>query len=397
MNQRPLLSNTRRHGSVRSVGPLRSLLMQRAPVLGAMAVTLALLAPIAVAPVSSQSALPTRLVQASDLRHIGSFDLPDAAGAGDRRCFEYQYPGAMGYNPATNSLIVKSHDWDAGWAGEVNIPSSFTGTASVRQGCRDITAGRINQINGEGNRVHIAGILVKGSNMLVSAFPYYATGTNDGTHFSRSTTFTNTSVRGPIRVGSTPSATIGGYMAHIPAAWQGVLRGDMLTGQCCISIISRSSFGPSVSATYFDQVLTQNQVSATTLVNYPASNPLAPYGSSTPTELWNGFTRIRGVAFPEGTASVLFFGRHGTGEWFYGEGGTRDPQYQDQGEHAPPYRAQVWAYNAHEMAQVAAGQRQPHSLRPYAVFELPGMDGVEVAGAALDASGRLYILENTGG
>jgi hypothetical protein len=331
------------------------------------------------------------------MTYLGAFDLPDAAGAGDRRCFEYQYPGAMGYNPATHSLVVKSHDWDEGWAGEVTIPSSLGGTAAVRQPCSDVTAGRIRQINGEGNRVHIGGFLIKGADMLISAFPYYSNGTADGTHMSRSTTFTNTAVRGPVRVGNTSSGTIGGYMAHIPTEWQAALKGDMLTGQCCISIISRSSFGPSVSSAYFDQVLTQSRPNATTLLNYPASNPLAPYGSSTPTELWNGTTRIRGVVLPSGTASVLFFGKHGVGRWCYGEAAAcNDPSNSDHGEHAYPYQAQVWAYNAHELAQVAAGARAPHSVKPYAVWALPG-SGADVAGAVVDRDGRLYVLENGGG
>lgn len=372
--------------------------MTRFTRLKTLACTLLLALTALVARPETQTALPTTLVQQGDIQHIGSFDLPDAPGAGDRRCFEYQYPGAMGYNPATHSLIVKSHDWDSGWAGEVSIPATLGGEAAVLNGCKNITAGRIGQINGEGNRVHIGGVLVKGNDMLVSAFPYYSNGTEDGTHFTRSTNFADTAVRGPLRVGTTSSGTIGGYMAHIPAAWQSSLKGDMLTGQCCLSIVSRTSYGPSVSSAYFNDVLAQSQPAATTLLNYPADNPLAPYGDSTPSELWNGFTRIRGVAFPDGTASVLFFGRHGTGEWCYGEGSDcGDPIYGDQGEHAYPYRAQVWAYNAHELAEVAAGTRQPHNLKPYAVWELPGFSGPEVAGVALDKDGRLYALESSGG
>jgi hypothetical protein len=176
-------------------------------------------------------AQPTTLIQPSDITYVGGFDLPDAPGAGGERCFEYQYPGAMGYNPSTHSLIVKSHDWFSGWAGEVNIPATYSGTATVRNACKDITAGAINQIDGSGNRVHLGGFLIKGDRMLVSAFPYYANGTGDGTHMRRSTTWASNSVSGPVRVGSTSSGTIGGYMAHIPAEWQAALKGDMLTGQ----------------------------------------------------------------------------------------------------------------------------------------------------------------------
>jgi hypothetical protein len=131
-------------------------------------------------PLASQTSLPTRLVQQSDLTRIGSFDLPDVAGGGDRACFEYQYPGAMGYNPATHSLLIVGHDWDQ-WVGEVNIPSSLSGaTATVRQPCRDILYGKRSQIPGEGNPIKIGGLLVRGSDLIVSGFPYYANGTTAG-------------------------------------------------------------------------------------------------------------------------------------------------------------------------------------------------------------------------
>lgn len=342
-------------------------------------------------------ALPTRLVQATDITYLGHFDLPDVAGNGGRGCFTWQHPGAMGYNPATHSLILTSHDWDSGWGGEVNIPSGFGGTATLRSSCKDITAGRISQIDGGGNGVHIGGFLVRGSDLLISAFPYYTTGTTDGTHMRRSTTWSSNTVTGPVRVGNTSSGIIGGYMAHIPAAWQTALKGDMLTGQCCLSIISRSSYGPSVSSARVDDVLTQTRPAATTLVNYPQSNPLEPYRHGNVQLLWNGTTRIRGVAFPAGTASVLFFGLHGIGTTCYGDvPPCVDPVSTDKGEHGYPYQAQVWAYNAHDLAAVAAGTRAPHSLRPYAVWALPGM-GAHVAGAAIDpATNRVYVLETRG-
>ncbi len=353
---------------------------------------------LALLPATVSAQLPTTLVQANDMAYLGYFDLPDVAGNGDRRCFTWQHPGAMGYNAATHSLILTSHDWDSGWAGEVDIPSGFGGTATLRSPCSDVTAGRISQIPGGGNGVHIGGFLVRGSDLLISAFPYYTTGTTDGTHMRRSTTWDSNIVTGPVRVGSTPSGTIGGYMAHIPAEWQTALKGDMLTGQCCLSIISRSSYGPSVSSARFDDVLTQNRPRATTLVDYPQSNPLEPYRHGNVQLLWNGTTRIRGVVFPAGTASVLFLGTHGIGTTCYGDAAPcKDPSNEDKGEHAYPYQAQVWAYNASDLAQVAAGRRAPHRLRPYAVWALPDMSA-GVAGAAIDlATNRVYVLESRGG
>lgn len=346
--------------------------------------------------------LPTKLVQQSDLVHLGSFVLPDAPGGAGQRCYEYQAPGAIGYRPDTHSLYVTGHAWTQ-WVGEVSIPTDLSGSAvaAVRQPCKDATDGKLSQINPtDGNGQRIGGLYVAGDRLIMGGFSFYDGGYSQrATHFTRSVNLTSGTASDAFRVGTTQGpGYIGGYIGSIPAAWRTALRGDLLVGQCCVSIISRSSYGPSVSSTSTASVLA-GSASATTLVYYPSDHQtLAPYVNPPAGSVWNGATRMRGVAFPDGTASVLFFGYHGFNNYCYSTGPVcNDPVFNDQGEHAYPYQPTVWAYNANELAQVAAGTRDPWSLKPYGVFRLPGMSGFLVSGAALDTAGRLYVLEAHGG
>ena len=102
------------------------------------------------------------------------------------------------------------------------------------------------------------------------------------------------------------------------------------------------------------------------------------------------------MVFPEGTRSVLFFGRHGTGPFCYGIK-CEDPLGRWQGNHAWPYVYRVWAYDAAELALVRAGQKRPWEVKPYEVWDLSipfpfGTKGIK--GAAYDpATGRIFIAQ----
>lgn len=350
---------------------------------------------LALLPATVTAQTPTRLIQQSDIEWVGSFRLPYAPGGNGNECFAYQYPGAIAFNPASNSLFVVGHDHQQ-WVGEVNIPTNLTGTptATVRQPCRSVA-----NLHAVASDPKIGGLYVAGDRLIVSVFSYYdANHSATRSHFVRSTTLSSGSAQGPIRVGTLPVAFTAGYMASIPAPWRDAFRGDLLTGQCCVSIISRSSFGPAVSSVRLSDVLAlRSTVPATPLVGYPEDHPLVPYGARGTNLLWNGFTRIRGVVFPEGTATVLFFGRHGVGQSCYGTGQQcNDPIYRDQiGEHAYPYQPTVWAYDARDLASVAAGTRQMWEVRPYGMWRLPSqIQGEKVSGAAYDpATGRIFVLE----
>src|SRR5690606_41809078 len=59
------------------------------------------------------------------------------------------------------------------------------------------------------------------------------------------------------------------------------------------------------------------------------------------------------------------------------------------------YQPTVWAYDARDLASVAAGTRQMWEVRPYGMWRLPSqIQNEKVSGAAYDpATGRIFVLE----
>jgi hypothetical protein len=323
----------------------------------------------------------------------------------------FQFGGtALGFNPARNSLYITGHDWDQLTA-EISIPA-LDGTATLLQPLVDATEGKANSVNPSSpNQKKIGGTLVSGSNLIVSVFDYYdGAGTQTLTHFIRPLNLsTRGQVTGPYRVGPLGGGFYSGYMGEIPAAWQGPLGGKALTGNANIPITGRTSLGPAAAA--FDPA-NMNASGARALVYYPLDHPtLGVWDQANP--LYSGTDSMKGVVFPAGTNSVLFFGRHGT-TFCYGPGtadpslagkpspsGDRwcyDPEAVDsKGTHGYPYLPQVWAYDANDLATVRAGQKQPWEVKPYAVWRLAGVNGYQLGGAAYDpATGRIYVSEMFG-
>jgi len=62
----------------------------------------------------------------------------------------------------------------------------------------------------------------------------------------------------------------------------------------------------------------------------------------------------------------------------------------------------VWAYDAHDLAAVRAGTKNPWDVKPYAVWSLdlptpPNHNGHHLGGATYDpATGRLFISQQFG-
>jgi beta-glucanase (GH16 family)/chitodextrinase len=337
----------------------------------------------------AQSSSP--LVQSGNLKYLGSFKLPTVSGNG----FSYG-GGALAFNPANNSLFISGHVYD-NYSAEVKIPA-LGGTATILQGLTDATGGKIGSI-GSGS-IYLGGQLVYNNKLYLSAFLFYdGSGVQTLSHFSRSLTLNSGSATGPYRVGSMGAGYYSGYMGLVPAEWQAKFGGPAITGNCCLSIISRTSYGPAA----FSFNPESSSTSAQPLVYYTGDHQtLGEYGASGKHPMFNGTTRITGVVFPEGTASVLFFGSTGIGNYCYGEGAScGDPSNSSKGEHAYPYRAYVWAYNANDLAAVKAGSKQPWSVTPYATWELSQLGDVggdfSTGGAAYDpATKRIYISKKYG-
>jgi hypothetical protein len=290
--------------------------------------------------------------------------------------------------------------------GELAIPALETGrvnqlaTAPVLQSLTPILP-RIPDNNLD-NIVKVGGLMVVGDQLVGTAYEYYDAGLPAvDSHFKLSSlNLRSADLSGLYRVGPMGAGFVAGYMAPVPKQWQDELGAPYLTGQAALSIISRTSSGPSAFAFDPAQLGRGGTTPATPLVEYPLAHQLAP--GSTQNPLFNTTTEIRGIAFPEGTDTVLFVGSHGTGPYWYGEPDEvgHDAYRPDKGPHAPGYVYQVWAYNVHDLIAVKNGTLQPWQVRPYDTwqFDLPYFDGGKhIGGVAYDAaSGRLYVSQEYG-
>jgi hypothetical protein len=364
---------------------------------------------------SDPSTLP--LLSSSDLQYLGAFRLPDETVNG--RNFSYG-GAAMAFNPATNSLYVSEALGST--VAEVKMPA-ILGQSSV---VSDLPYGTLLQPFTDPSEGHIAadltnqlgnawltGLMVYGNRLVGTATVMYdATNTARVSHFSRSLQLNQPSFSGWSAVWRADrSGYVSGFMASVPSEWQAKLGGPALTGQCCVSIVSRTSNGPAAFA--FDLAkIGQPLVEATPLVYYtilPGQDTLGPWEGSNPT--YGATTYTRGMAVIAGSRTVLYFGNNGMGPYCYGIGtadpalaGTTtpegehfcyDPTAQAKGQHAYPYRYQVWAYDLNDLAAVKAGTKQPWEIVPYGVwpitFPTPSPRTV-LGGVAYDAERQIVYV-----
>jgi hypothetical protein len=111
-------------------------------------------------------------------------------------------------------------------------------------------------------------------------------------------------------------------------------------------------------------------------------------------EVFNLTSDVIGAVFPHGTASLVFFGKHGTGPYWYGEADDKDPAQPYRGSHAPPYAYYVWHYDARQLERVAKGAIRPWDAKPETwTLDLPFAASSKVLGGACwDANHRRLFL-----
>jgi hypothetical protein len=346
------------------------------------------------------------LVQFSDLQYLGAFRLPTNQNL--------DYGGtALGYNPGSSSsgsLFITCLNTN-GTVAEVSIPAPVNSSnlnnlnrASIIQSCGDPTAGSTVGIGSGSSK--IGGMLVSEGKLYTSVYLFYDAGASQTAWLfvKPNTNLSQANASGAYTIDNSPNSAgfLDGWMAPIPSVWQTALKGTVASGNCCLSIISRTSWGPAAFAWNPAQLTNVNTtVAATALLYYTQQNPtLGQWNDSTPvnnTTVWweNSGTGYRsGGVIPVGTRSILFFGSQGTGPFCYGSGGTSgadcyDPVDSNKGLHGYPYQFQIMAFDLNDLAAVAAGTKQPYSVLPYAVWPLTtGIIGVgggddEYAGGAV--------------
>ena len=253
-----------------------------------------------------------------------------------------------------------------------------------------------------------------------------------------------------------------GPMGTVPPGYQAQLGGEALTGQGNFPIMTDESVGP-CAISFHPSGLTPSNISSTVaanaLVYYTVANPLpAGTGSLGASDAWgdpasDAYTsasdRINGVAFPENTRSVLFFGTHGTdgvdGYSCYGMGttsltqaytdgcpggvGSCDPAKRTpynnfhycydptvggtEGTHDYPYVNYVWAYDVgdpsgnntkgnnvkslsttdpdrNNLTAVKLGYIKPWEVLPYAKWAFPLPTGSCPNGYACNFEGAAF-------
>ena len=354
------------------------------------------------------------LLAQTDLEYVGAFRFPVGSFgcSGVSNCFSYG-GAALAYNPSRNSLFLAGHDHEQKIA-EISIPTPSKATtftslpiATVLQPFVDGTEGRLPII--DDGSIKIGGLLVVGDHLYMSAYSYYDANTSQElSHFRRPINLSQTgNVIGPFKVGSSAGFT-SGYMTHIPNEQQSAFGGSALTGNCCIPIVTRTSYGPAAFSFKPEDIGILNPVPAKPLVYYDSSHKtLGDWNQQS--DYFNSSASIHGVVFPKDTKSVLFWGKIGIGKWCYGPGtadksleGTLapsgqlycyDPVVSATGNHAYPYVYQVWAYNSDEMRQAV----NPWNVKPYAIWRpsLPFANwNAELGSVAYDpATQRLYVVQ----
>jgi hypothetical protein len=340
-------------------------------------------------------------LRVDDLLYVGAFRLPAASINGD----DFSFGGSpIAFNPATNGLFIGTH---SGKVAEIAIPDPVDSAmiadlpfAPYLQGFADPTEGHSQDVaTDRANPASIDGLLVFGDRLYGTDDVYYdATASQRLSHYSRALSLAAPSFKGMYEVWRKGKAGfVSGYMALVPDDWQGLLGGSAITGQCCIPIVSRTSYGPSAFAWNPSELGSTSPTPATPLAYYPGEHPLAAWDSTNP--VYNGSTEIHGAAIPAQTRTLLLVGRHGLGRFCYGTGGASgecaDPAIGDKGNHGYPYAYQVWAYDLLDFAEVKAGRKRPWDVRPYDVwtFRLPiDEPGKHLGGVGYDSARRLLYV-----
>lgn len=402
------------------------------------------------------------LIQAGDVTLVGCFRVPPwVPGAPAPQSPGYGGHGLC-YWPNRGSLLLVGNNQHQ-WVTEITVPAAPSLSSNLAdlpfaetiQPYTDVFCGKRLSVDGDTyNGVEIGGFTPDsgGDALLAVVWTYY-----DNAHppqkkvlfriaktdFSQ---LTPDDVQGPFQIGTGFSVSIpqgsqddhdhriggfaSGYLTKIPPDWQELFGGMMrLCGQGGgVSILNRTSSGPSAQAFRLPSGNERDPIQATMLMGYPSdsSNPSSPFHHPTlgtwgedgsGAGLYNGMQNFRGMVWPDGTRSILFVGWGGT-TFCYGAP-TSDPALHGQpvpnqpgqiycydpvgegtGPHGYPSRGLIFGYDANHFLDAQAGRTKPWDVVPYATWHLPPLpfqahvvDGVDVGnydlwGAAWDQERR---------
>lgn len=381
-------------------------------------------------------AIAGTLLQNHHLIYEGSFRVPEGNLGGDSTGWTMGSGGqGIAYNPSNNSLVLITQNL---YIVEISIPAPVNSAdindlnhASLVQVPRNVVNSQWNNLNLDGSATTGGGdtgdLLVYDGKLVGNAYPHFSTGVDDGvlSHFTAALNWESVgspyNFSGFQRVGVNPTGLlsnagwVGGYMCLVPPEWQSRIGYPVLTGNGSLSIIGRSSFGPSIWGFDPNDLNASSVAPAKLFWGYPGDHQtIGGYDDGTGTHYFNNSTAYQGVVFPEGSDSVLIFGRigrdiDGSGGGCYGTG-TSDPSLHltpvgdgskycydpansfAKGGHAYPYVNQVWAYDANQIAAVKNGTREFWEITPYSywTFKLPFTDETSTKTGLKNIGGVAY-------
>lgn len=345
----------------------------------------------AVVPVLAQTdprTLPR--VQASDMVLRGTFLVPTGDGA-----YGFTWSRALLGIAADGQSLYISCDGDAR-AARVSIPAAG-GISQVLDGCKGPSNLSAVDPGSDVNGYALGGVLDLGGTVVVTGFSYY-----DGNYDAVASHWSGPSLSaltGPVKPASPWNAGwFAGAMGPVPAEWQGLLGGAWLTGQHSLSTLPRTSFGPSVS-TFGPRNLT---APATVLMGCDEAHQATCYGQwDAANPIWSGVSKGSGFAAIPGTRSILYALRHAR-TYCYGPGAAcGDPTNPNQGNHGYPYFHEIAALDLSDAADVVAGRKAFHQVKPYTSWELPGIgkanESQPLTMAFDPATRRAYLMEHPEG
>ncbi len=343
------------------------------------------------------------LLMRDHLTYLGAFSLPkNTNGVSDFGFGGGSITVVPGVNGETH-LMVGGRAQTGSTSARVSIPSTFSITsnwsglpkAEFRSQFYNVVDGDVSALAGitTSDKGSVSGLIYYGGRLVVSATEWYGCSQTKSHGFSGVDLSIVGDFAGFYRVHSQANVrATSGSMAHVPPEWAGLFGGPVMSGTWAKPVISCNSQGPAATVFNPNHLGVLDSIPAKTVLYYGGGNALcvgasclAPDILNSQNDYFNMTTKAAGLAFINGTRSVLFFGTHGTGPYCYGDNAdcpSPDPANNDKGPHAFPYRYQVWAYDAVDLLKVKDGILPAHGPKPYAIWTLPELDYIRGVGHA---------------
>jgi hypothetical protein len=222
------------------------------------------------------------LLTASNFANLGAFRLPN-----DSNAYQFDTGYGMVYRSADDTLLVSSGLSTE--VGEVSTPAfvdtsslGSMNTASIVHSSFDVFEGNKNDIASIspfdqcGNGCYVGGLAFNtGGDLIASVFPYYSSDV-PLSHFKLEGDVSGY-IGGPYgfedpAITTRHNGVFAGAMALVPSNRRSYIEGPWVTGQCCISIGSRTNWGPGFASVDLDD-LGASIAAAKIFSGFPSANP----------------------------------------------------------------------------------------------------------------------------